>query len=62
MKKIHLIDLILILAISMLTGDFETPAEGSLSGTQTTDGNRINGNYHLTTPNTGSGTWQATRK
>jgi hypothetical protein len=45
-----------------LTGNFETPADGSLSGTQTADGSRINGNYHLTTPNTDSGTWQATRK
>jgi hypothetical protein len=47
---------------SQLTGEPEPPAEGSLSGTQTAEGNQIKGDYQLTTPNTDNGTWQATRK
>jgi hypothetical protein len=47
---------------NQLTGELEPPAEGSLSGTQTAEGNQIKGNYQLTTPDSDNGTWQATRK
>jgi hypothetical protein len=47
---------------NQLTGDFEAPAEGRLSGTQTADGNQVKGNYQLTSSDPDSGTWQATRK
>jgi len=44
------------------TGEFEAPADGSLSGTRAADGNQIKGSYQLTTPDTDKGTWQATQK
>jgi hypothetical protein len=44
------------------TGEFEAPAEGSLSGTRAAGGNQIRGSYQLTTPDTDNGTWQATQK
>jgi hypothetical protein len=47
---------------NQLTGEFEAPADGSLSGTQTADGNQIKGNYQLTTPDIDKGTWQATKR
>ena len=47
---------------NQLKGELEAPADGSLSGTQTADGNQIKGNYQLTTPDIDNGTWQATRK
>jgi len=47
---------------SQVTGEPEAPADGSLSGTRTADGNQIKGNYQLTSPDTDNGTWQATRK
>ncbi|MGD2098187.1 MAG: hypothetical protein PVG35_11430 [Desulfobacterales bacterium] len=47
---------------NQVTGEFEVPAEGSLSGTRAADGNQINGTYQLTTPDTDNGTWQATQK
>ena len=47
---------------NQLTGELEPPAEGSLSGTRTADGNQIRGNYQLTSPNADNGTWQATRR
>ena len=43
-------------------GEFETPAEGSLSGIRTADGNQIKGTYQLTIPGPDNGTWQATQK
>lgn len=47
---------------NQVTGEPEAPADGSLSGTRTADGNQIKGNYQLTSPDTDNGTWQATRK
>ena len=47
---------------NQLTGAFESPAEGRLSGTQTADGNQIKGNYQLTGSVPDNGTWQATRR
>ena len=47
---------------NQLTGDFEAPTEGRLSGTLTADGNQVKGNYQLAGSNPDSGTWQATRK
>ena len=47
---------------NQITGAFEAPADGNLSGTRTADGSQINGTYQLTTPNTDNGRWQATQK
>ena len=47
---------------NQLTGDFDLPEEGHLSGTQTADGNQIKGNFQFTGSDPDSGTWQATRK
>jgi major membrane immunogen (membrane-anchored lipoprotein) len=47
---------------NQLTGELSAPADGSLSGTKTTDGGQIKGSYQLTSPDTDNGTWQAARK
>jgi hypothetical protein len=45
-----------------LDGQLQAPADGSISGSMSADGNQISGNYTLTSPNTDNGTWKAVKK
>ena len=45
-----------------LEGQLQAPANGSISGSLSPDGNQISGNYTLTSPSTDNGTWKAVKK
>ena len=45
-----------------LDGQLQAPADGSISGSLSSDGNQISGNYTLTSPSTDKGTWKAVKK
>ena len=45
-----------------LNGQLQAPADGSISGTLSPNGNQIKGNYTLTSPSTDNGTWKALKK
>lgn len=45
-----------------LDGQLQAPADGSISGLLSPDGNQISGNYTLTSPSTDNGTWKAVKK
>jgi len=45
-----------------LEGQLQAPANGSISGSLSPDGNQISGNYTLTSPSTDNGTWKALKK
>ena len=47
---------------NQLNGQLQAPADGSISGSLSPDGNQIKGNYTLTSPSTDSGTWKALKK
>jgi hypothetical protein len=47
---------------NQLEGQLQAPADGSISGTLSPDGNQISGNYTLTSPSTDNGTWKAVKK
>jgi hypothetical protein len=47
---------------NQLNGQFQDPADGSLSGSLSADGNQISGNYTLTSPSMDNGTWKAVKK
>ena len=45
-----------------LEGQLQAPADGSISGSMSPDGNQISGSYTLTSPSTDNGTWKALKK
>ena len=45
-----------------LDGQLQAPADGSISGSMSPDGNQISGSYTLTSPSTDNGTWKAVKK
>mgnify|MGYP003573199614 FL=1 len=45
-----------------LDGQLQAPADGSISGSLSPDGNQISGNYTLASPSTDNGTWKAVKK
>ena len=45
-----------------LDGQLQAPADGSISGSMSPDGNQISGSYTLTSPSTDNGTWKALKK
>jgi hypothetical protein len=47
---------------NQLNGQLQAPADGSISGSLSPDGNQISGNYTLTSPSTDNGTWKAVKK
>ena len=47
---------------NQLAGQLQAPADGSISGSLSPDGNQISGNYTLTSPSTDNGTWKAVKK
>ena len=47
---------------NQLEGQLQAPADGSISGSLSPDGNQISGNYTLTSPSTDNGTWKAVKK
>ncbi len=47
---------------NQLKGQLQAPADGSISGSLSPDGNQISGNYTLTSPSTDNGTWKAVKK
>ena len=49
-------------AQNRLDGQLQAPADGSISGSMSPDGDQISGNYTLTSPSTDNGTWKAVKK
>jgi len=47
---------------NQLNGQLQAPADGSISGSLSSDSNQISGNYTLTSPSTDNGTWKAVKK
>ena len=47
---------------NQLNGQLQAPADGSISGSLSSDGNQISGKYTLTSPSTDNGTWKAVKK
>jgi len=47
---------------NQLNGQLQAPANGSISGSLSSDGNQISGNYTLTSPSMDNGTWKAVKK
>ena len=47
---------------NQINGQLQAPADGSISGSLSADGNQPKGNYTLTSPDTDNGTWEAVKK